>query len=44
MEQEKVPTLGDIAEQLQALKDAGVALASLLYVAKEKVWWEGDPA
>lgn len=34
------PTLGEIAEQLKALKDRGVTLESLLYVAREKVWWD----
>lgn len=33
------PTLGDIAEQLQELKDQGVTIESLLYVVN-RVWWE----
>jgi hypothetical protein len=36
------PTLGEIYEILKPLKDAGVTLESLMYVAKTKVWWEDD--
>jgi hypothetical protein len=36
----EVPTLGEVAELLRDLKDRGVTLESLLYVAKEKVWWD----
>lgn len=34
------PTLGEIAELLNGLKDRGVTLESLVWVAREKVWWE----
>lgn len=37
---DEAPTLGEIAELLQGLKNRGVTLESLLYVAKEKVWWD----
>jgi hypothetical protein len=35
-----VPTLGDIYELLKRLKDQGVTLESLMYVAEHKVWWD----
>lgn len=34
------PTLGDIADVLSRLKDRGVTLESVVYVATSKVWWE----
>jgi hypothetical protein len=34
------PTLGEIADLLHDLKDRGVTLGALLWVAKEQVWWE----
>jgi hypothetical protein len=37
---DKVPTLGEISNILKDLKDRRVTLESLLYIAREKVWWE----
>lgn len=37
----EAPTLGEIAEELQKLKDVGVTRASLLYVV-DRVWWEHE--
>lgn len=37
----EAPTLGEIAKQLQELKDVGVTKESLIYAAN-KVWWEDD--
>jgi hypothetical protein len=39
---DETPTLGEIAKLLHDLKDRGVTLESLLWVAKEQVWWDAE--
>lgn len=38
----QMPTLGEVAERRQDLKGRGATLESVLYVAKEKVWWDTE--